>query len=222
MPEPTSSCSSQACSEPASTRSTELAGDAIRILDPLTEWYQANAWPMPTARQIHPREIQPFARQLLCHDDDMTPTLESFHGESLALVRLSQRIEDQVLHRLVVLEGESTSKRYLYGAIRIHLGRLDDSLHESVVTSRTPLGRILIDQSIPHTSHPSLYLACWSDDAIADALDIDKEKLVFGRQNTLSDSQGQWIAQVLELLPPIDGANNSQTNELNGLPRGEA
>jgi hypothetical protein len=94
------------------------------------------------------------------------------------------------------------NKAVEFGAIRIHLDVLLPAVQRLVLAGFRPLGGVLIENSVKHTSHPSAYFAITGDDLINNALGVTKPCTLYGRCNTLIAESGQPIAEVVEVLPP--------------------
>ncbi len=143
-------------------------------------------------------------RSLLVHRQDMTSTLERFHGEMMCLRVLEKRLEGSVLHRRVVLAGVDSDKPVEFGAIRIHLENLDSQACSEVLDGTRPLGAILAKYSVPYLSRPSTFLRLPCQSSICQALDADLGTLLYGRHNILSRESGATLAEVVEILPPSE------------------
>ncbi|MGH7967777.1 MAG: hypothetical protein ACREIC_03515, partial [Limisphaerales bacterium] len=57
----------------------------------------------PVLRQLAPEAVPPPYNGLLVHSRDMTPTLETFHGQPINLKVLSRELQDPCYIREVVL-----------------------------------------------------------------------------------------------------------------------
>lgn len=143
-------------------------------------------------------------RSLLVHRQDMTSTLERFHGETLRLRVLEKRLEGSMLHRRVVLAGIDSGKPVEFGAIRIHLENLDSQACREVLDGTRPLGAILAKYQVPYLSRPSVFLRLPCQVSICQALDAELGAILYGRHNTLTRESGATLAEVVEILPPAD------------------
>ncbi len=180
--------------------------ESPRLLHPLGEVYSAEGVVLPHARQVHPRDIPRPQRDLLVHQRDMTPTLEAHYRQDMRLRLLARQLLGDVLVREVVLVGRETGAPAEFGAIRIHLRHLAGEARELVLACEVPLGRILQDHDVPHSSRPKLYFAIRSDETICQAFGIDGPHTLYGRQNVLLTPEEQVLAEVLEILPPAESA----------------
>jgi hypothetical protein len=141
-------------------------------------------------------------RGLLVNDGDMTPTLERFHGCKLRLRVLASAREGDIYRRQVALI-DILDRPVEYGAIRIHLDTLPPLVQAQVLAGRRPLGGLLIDNRVQHHSRPSAFFAVDGEGAIAEALALTAPAELYGRCNTLVDGDGRAIAEVVEILPPV-------------------
>ncbi|MCP3963257.1 MAG: hypothetical protein GY719_35910 [bacterium] len=191
------------------TNSTAELADVpeLDLLYPLTEFYHSHE-SIPLAREEEggSRMPEPY-RGLLVHERDMTSTLEVFHGELMTLRMLDKaRIPDGLL-RKVVLVGRRSGRPAEFGAIRIRLKTFSSEARWSILEGRLPLGAILERHSVAYTSRPRLFFRLESDARIERKLELtrsspDQPLTLYGRQNVLSDPEGQTLAEVVEILPP--------------------
>lgn len=140
-------------------------------------------------------------RSLLVNNGDMTPTLEKFHRCKLHLKVLG-RVHAGDEYRRQVLLLDPQERPVEFGAIRIHLDVLLPAVQKLVLAGQRPLGGVLIENSVPHTSRPSAYFHVVGDTLINRALGIAEPCRLFGRCNTLTGNDGRIIAEVVEILPP--------------------
>lgn len=132
----------------------------------------------------------------------MTPTLEKFHGERIHLAVLSSQQRDDFYFREVVLLLDKTDKPVEFGAIKINLALFPSAARKEILEERRPLGTLLADYTITHTSRPKAYLRIHSDDFINASLKLDRSQWLFGRRNTLWNPEQRPLAEIVEILPP--------------------
>lgn len=185
---------------------TPLASRIASLLVPLSDFYADTGTDTPTVEEVAGADMPRPYRDLLVHDNDMTPTLEAHWGERLHLRLIDMEIDDGgVLTRQVVLETDSESKPTEFGAIRIYLDRFEDpEARRHVREGRIPLGTILADYAVPHHSNPTGYFRLQCDDMIGRALGLADRPALFGRHNILhAAGDAGPIAEVVEILPPM-------------------
>jgi chorismate-pyruvate lyase len=141
---------------------------------------------------------------LLVHESDMTPTLESFHGERIHLRVLDCRVAEEQLAREVVLVGSESGRGLEFGAILIHFDLFPQAARAVIRECRVPLGTILAQHRIEHRSRPQGFFHLEADAAMREALGLDAPVRLYGRHNHLAASDGRILADVVEILPPAE------------------
>lgn len=185
---------------------TPITGEAL--FAPLAEFYRDDDLTLPTFDILPGGEVPEPYRSLLVHSNDMTPTLER-HFHRLIGLRVLGRHHDEAgdtLARQVVLVGEKDDALVEFGAIRIHLDVFEAEPRRLIVDGAAPLGAILRDYAVEHTSRPDAYFRVTPDELICRAMRLDAASapILYGRCNRLSTTAGRLIAQVVEVLPPIE------------------
>lgn len=163
-------------------------------------------WPRPALEVIPASALPQPYRGLLDHQNDMTSTLEKFHGEPLVLRVLARRQVGSILSRRVVLVGEESERPVEFGAIRIDLESFPVAARELICEGRRPLGALLAEFEIPYRSRPKLFLKVKTDAEIESTLGIGangSSPHLFGRENALLTPSGRMLAEVVEILPPL-------------------
>lgn len=174
---------------------------ALDHFAPFTGFYaDAKATPPETTLIDGAAMPEPY-RSLLVNHGDMTPTLEQFHHCKLHLKVLG-RVHAGNEYRRQVLLLDPQERPVEFGAIRIHLDVLLPAVQKLVLAGQRPLGGVLIENSVPHSSRPSAYFQVTGDKLINRALGVTKPCALYGRCNTLTGDDGRVIAEVVEILPP--------------------
>jgi chorismate-pyruvate lyase len=183
--------------------SETLLAAQSRIAHPLDEFYARARQPMPPLQIIDAEEIPAPYKQLLVHESDMTSTLEHFHEGRIHLRVLSRQQNDAAYSREVVLELDGANTPVEFGAIKIHIANFPASVREGILEAHWPLGRILKESGMTYLSRPKAFLRIASDRLISGALQLSGTHRLYGRRNALSDPQGNPLADIIEILPPI-------------------
>ena len=171
-----------------------------RLIAPLGKFYDRSGLILPEI-EIIPGEAMPEPRcSLLVHTRDMTSTLERFHG-ARCHIRTLQWLEDEAYSRLVVLELDGSGKPVEFGAITIHLEAFREHARELILERRLPLGTILNEEHIGFVSCPQAFFCVTADDLVAEALKVPPATQLYARSNRLSTSDGQALAEIVEILP---------------------
>ena len=174
----------------------------LPIAYPLDDFYAQAGRALPPIEAMSGDDVPEPYKSLLVHQDDMTPTLEKFHGDRIHLEVLSRQQRDDFYFREVVLLLDKSDKPVEFGAIKINLALFPSAARQEILEERRPLGTLLADYAIAHTSRPKAFLRVLSDDFINTSLRLDKSQWLFGRRNTLWDPQQRPLAEIVEILPP--------------------
>ena len=179
----------------------ELKSATFVLVHPLDEFYQQMGLALPPLQQVDGEAVPRPYKQLLVHHDDMTPTLEKYYGRDIHLRLLSRRRKGSSYFREVVLLLDGTDQPVEFGAIKIYLDRFGAEARRQILEE--PLGRILQECGVKHSSRPRAFLRLASDHFINDALQLTGANVLFGRRNTLFDPQERPLAEIVEILPPV-------------------
>jgi len=182
---------------------TNIESPTSNITHPLDEFYARSGLPLPPLQQIEGEEMPEPYKTLLVHQNDMTPTLENYHGRSVHLRVLGREHRGNTYSRQVVLHLEGDEQPVEFGAIKIHLALFAPAAREQILREQWPLGHILKDHAIAHASQPQGFLRIASDPLINSVLGLTGAHVLYGRRNTLSDSAGRSLAEIVEILPAI-------------------
>lgn len=183
--------------------SNELSPAVLPWAHPLDELYAKAGLNLPQIETLPGEEVpQPF-RRLLVHEGDMTPTLEKFHQSSIHLNVLGREQRGDYYFREVLLLADDSEKVVEFGAIKINLGYFPAPARQEILREHLPLGTILARYKIDHTSRPKAFLKVRSDAFMNGVLGLNGTHTLFGRRNTLSNLQGQSLAEIVEILPPV-------------------
>ena len=174
----------------------------FNLLFPLDTFYAHAGRPLPSAVRVEAESVPEPYHRLLVPRHDMTPTLEAFHGQKIHLRVLDRRMDDMSLSRLVVLVLNGEEIPVEFGAIVIHLESFPEAARQALIDGYRPLGTILADFAIPHTSCPQAYLRVTADPYISRALMAGVSTELYGRRNILLTESGRTIADIIEILPP--------------------
>ncbi len=172
------------------------------LAHPLDDFYALAGQTLPPLQQIDGEEVPQPYKQLLVHQDDMTPTLEKFHKRNIHLRVIGRRHVGDAYYREVTLLLDETNEPVEFGAIKINLDRFSPEAREHILAESRPLGTILGQDGIQHSSRPKAFIRVASDKVINEALGLHGAHILYGRRNTLFDPEGQPLAEIVEILPP--------------------
>lgn len=170
----------------------------------LERFYGRRRLSLPRLSRLDGDEVpQPFQR-LLVHSKDMTPTLEAYYHQPLRLWLLSREHHEATYLREVVLRLGDTGRPVEYGVIRIFLAHLPAPAARRVLEEERPLGNILQTEAIPHLSWPQAFFRVEADVHLRTVLQMRQRGEVYGRRNVLLDASRRLLAEVIEVLAPVN------------------
>ena len=184
-----------------STANTRASGRDFNIIEPLDDFYEAEGVPLPPFEEVAGEDVPEPCKSLLVHRNDMTPTLEKFHGRDIHLRVMSRRQKDDEYFREVVLLLDETDEPVEFGAIKINLDRFSPKARAQILEEVRPLGHILAEIVEAHASRPKCFLKFTPDALIKEALQVTGDGPLYGRRNTLWDPEGLPMAEIVEILP---------------------
>lgn len=184
-----------------------LANDTPRsaqpAMHPLDDFYSQAGLTLPPFELVPGPELPEPHRSLLDHADDMTPTLERFHGTPVALRVIRREQRGDYYYREVALLGGPGNRPVEFGAIKISLGLFPPAARREIVEESAPLGTLLARHKIRHTSRPKAFFKVAPDAFIRQSLELSGDvPPLYGRRNTLSDPHHRPLAEIIEILPP--------------------
>jgi len=182
--------------------SNQIPSPGQSLAYPLDEFYSRSGLNLPPLDRVDGEAVPEPYKSLLVHERDMTSTLESFHKAAIHLRLVSRQQRGDEYFREVVLALDGTEQPVEFGAIKIHLNRFPDRARREILREHFPLGHILKEFAIENQSRPKAFLRIASDKTINGLLGLSGAQLLYGRRNTLLDSSGEPLAEIVEILPP--------------------
>jgi chorismate-pyruvate lyase len=175
------------------------------FLQPLRQHYARAGLLLPEVEPLAGEAVPLPYRHLLVHQRDMTPTLESFHGDEIHIEVLRRERRGEIYQREVVLRLNRTDRPVEFGANRVHLSRFPSEARWLILQEKLPLGRILKDHGLPHQTRPLAYFRVVADDIIARHLGVQRGERLYGRQARIANPDGNPLSEVVEILPVARG-----------------
>jgi chorismate-pyruvate lyase len=181
---------------------TSAPPTALPYAYPLDDFYARSGRPLPPIERVSASEIPEPYRALLVHESDMTPTLEKFHGKDIHLKILQREQRGDYYFREVTLLLEESEKPVEFGANKVSLVLFPPRARQLILEERIPLGRILADCDIAHTTMTKAFFRVTPDELIMKVLGIKKPVALFGRRASILDLQKRPLSEIVEILPP--------------------
>lgn len=189
---------------PDGREGNDLEHRVAELMRPLHSSRGIPLWTEPSVLEIEGDRIPQPSRDLLVHDEGLTPTLEAYWKRSLYLRPLAVRRDGDLLTRQVVLVASEIDRPVGFGAIRMNLDRFEETARSRIVACRTPLGTILREQGVEHKRRLSGFFQVDSDVLAGIGFDVGEHQTLYGRHNVLLSSSDQVMAEVVDILPPSE------------------
>ena len=178
-----------------------MAATALPYVFPLDEFYARSGLSLPKIERIPGEEVPEPYRSLLVHMNDMTPTLERFHQSTIHLEILSREQRGDYYLREVVLRLNDTGKPVEFGANKVSLLLYPPKARQMILEERIPLGTILKECQIEHSTRAKAFFRVVSDELISRVLGVPAGVTLYGRKATIFDPQQRPLSEIVEILP---------------------
>lgn len=172
------------------------------ILFPLDFVYRHAGVEPPSARTINSDDIPLPYRPLLAHTSDMTVTLERHVGGPVMLRVLSTIQNGEWYLRRVLLVQQNSGRPVEMGAIRIHIGSMNEPVRQQILLNQVPLGRVLREGGVQFQSRPKIFLAVTPNSEMMGVFWMREPSTLYGRQTEMFVEQRK-IGDIVEILPPV-------------------
>jgi chorismate-pyruvate lyase len=181
---------------------TVAAPAALPFVYPLDDFYARAGLPLPGIERIQGEEVPEPYRSLLVHERDMTPTLEKFHGSNIHLKILKREQRGDFYFREVVLQLDGNELPVEFGANKVSLVLFPPKARQLILEERVPLGRVLKECEIGHTTLAKAFFRVAPDELISSVLHLKTPTALYGRKATIFDGQKRPLSEIVEILPP--------------------
>jgi chorismate-pyruvate lyase len=175
---------------------------ALPFVYPLDDFYAGAGLPLPGIERIQGDEMPEPYRSLLVHERDMTPTLEKFHGANIHLKILKREQRGDFYFREVVLQLDGSELPVEFGANKASLVLFPPKARQLILEERVPLGRVLRECEIGHTTLAKAFFRVAPDELISSVLHLKTPTALYGRKATIFDGQKRPLSEIVEILPP--------------------
>ncbi len=159
-----------------------------------------------TRSHINPATLSPFQRILLTTDGTVTDILEAYLFEQIQVVKLAEALHPtpqaipelelvagtEVIDRQILLKGKISQRHFIYAESIIVPSRLDEHFRHELLKTRTPIGKIWLDQKVETFKEiiisgrePAQHLAAHFDITPEDVLLFRTYRVISNRQATM-------------------------------------
>ena len=178
------------------------AATALPFAHPLDDFYARAGLRLPAIERIGADEIPEPYRTLLVHENDMTPTLEKYHGAEIHLRILGREQREDFYFREVVLQLNESDRPVEFGAIKINLALFPPRARQLILAERLPLGTILRTCETAHSTLAKAFFRIDADELISSVLNLAKPVVLYGRRANILDPEKRPLSEIVEILPP--------------------
>jgi chorismate-pyruvate lyase len=185
---------------------------ALPFVHPLDDFYARAGLRLPKIERIGADEIPEPYRALLVHENDMTPTLEKYHGAEIHLRILGHDQREDFYFREVVLQLNESDRPVEFGANKINLALFPPRARQLILAERLPLGTILRMCETAHSTRPKAFFRTDADELISGVLNMAKPAVLYGRRATILDPEKRPLSEIVEILPPDKGQSDRKWN----------
>ncbi|MCZ6795527.1 MAG: hypothetical protein O7J95_18135 [Planctomycetota bacterium] len=141
-------------------------------------------------------------RELLVHEEHMTVTLERFHGAPVDLEVFEVRRDGDDYARRLILRVGAQGPVVLAGIVRIQLEQTGDAVRRDILSARTPLGRVLIENGVLRRLQTAAFLRLELSHGLGEVFGAPAScHTTYGRLATIHCDERPAI-ELLEIVAP--------------------
>ncbi len=181
----------------------EMVTENLVIPYPLNIFYDERIEKGPVFEEISSMDMPEPQRTLLCHTNDMTPTLEKYFAENAHLLLLDRQPGHGHFFRHIALVDKDNNPMEV-GAIKINISKFPPQAQKLINESFIPLGTIYKMFSIQHRNQPQSYYRVISDQRINTLFNLNEKTVLYCRINKQVNETNELLALALEILPPLN------------------
>ncbi len=171
-------------------------------LDSLTRLFPDG--PLLVAHAEHiPSALTPEPyKALLVHDGHMTLTMESYHGCTVDVRVLEERLEGDDYCRKILLLKSGTQDVVQFGIVRLHLHFVSPAVREEILAGKIPLGRVLINHDVLRQIDLGAILKIAPGPQLQECFQCQEADTTYGRLATIFCDQRPAI-DLFEVSAPL-------------------
>ena len=171
-------------------------------LDSLTRLFP-DGLPLVAHAEHIPSALTPEPyKSLLVHEHHMTVTMESYHGCSVDVRVLEERLEGDDYFRKIILLKTGTNTVVQFGIVRLHLQFVSPAVRQEILAGNIPLGRVLINHDVLRQIDLGAILKLTPGPQMQAHLHCPPDTVTYGRLATIFCDQRPAI-DLLEVSAPL-------------------
>ena len=141
-------------------------------------------------------------KSLLVHDKHMTVTMESYHGCSVDVRVLEERLDGDDYCRKILLLKSGTQTVVQFGIVRLHLQFVSPAVRDEILAGQIPLGRVLINHNVLRQIDLGAILKIEPGPQMQEYFRCGPQDIVYGRLATIFCDERPAI-DLLEVSAPL-------------------
>ncbi|MES2788742.1 MAG: hypothetical protein V4719_03905 [Planctomycetota bacterium] len=171
-------------------------------LDSLTRLFP-DGLPLTAHAEHIPSALTPEPyKSLLVHEHHMTVTMESYHGSSVDVRVLEERLDGEDYCRKILLLKSGTETVVQFGIVRLHLQFVSPIVRDEILAGNIPLGRVLINHDVLRQIDLGAILKLSTGPQMAEHFRCPPGEITYGRLATIFCDQRPAI-DLFEVSAPL-------------------
>jgi chorismate-pyruvate lyase len=146
-------------------------------------------------------QVPPPYHGLLVHEHHMTVTVEEFHKDKVDVKVLEERRGVSAYARKILLVTQTTQRVVQFGLVRIHLQYCSPAVRDEILSTKIPLGRVLIQHNVLRRIEPTSFLRVVPGPALTEWFGLAEPLPTYGRQ-AIIHCDDQPAIELLEIVAP--------------------
>ena len=139
---------------------------------------------------------------MLVHEHHMTVTMESYHGTSVDVRVLDQKLIDDMYCRKILLLKSGTDEVVQFGIVRFNFQYVTIEVRDQILGGDIPLGRVLINHNVLRHIDLGAIVKLTAGPGLANHLPMKEGATTYGRLATIFCNHRPAV-DLLEVSAPL-------------------
>lgn len=159
--------------------------------------------PLVTQAEHIPSSLTPEPyKKMLVHEHHMTVTMESYHGTSVDVRVLDQKLENDLYSRKILLLKSGTEDVVQFGIVRFNFQYVTLEVRNQILSGEIPLGRVLINHNVLRHIDLGAIVKLTAGPGLARHLQMEERATTYGRLATIFCNHRPAV-DLLEVSAPL-------------------
>jgi hypothetical protein len=141
-------------------------------------------------------------KKMLVHEHHMTVTMESYHGTSVDVRVLDQKLVEDMYCRKILLLKSGTDEVVQFGIVRFNLQYVTIEVRDQILGGAIPLGRVLINHNVLRHIDLGAVVKLTAGPGLASHLQMNEGSTTYGRLATIFCNHRPAV-DLLEVSAPL-------------------